>query len=324
MGNISLKGKTVVITGASSGIGRAAAEAFAIRGCNMVLAARGKEGLDETLRLCHDLEVPAIAVSTDVSVPEQVQQLAEQALRFNGRIDIWINNAGVMATGRLEDMPTTAIEQIIKTNLLGYLYGAHAVLPYFKKQNEGILINNISIGGWMPAPYGTAYAASKYGTRGMVEGLQGEVSDYPNIHICALYPGIQRSTGNMHSAKYSGFSTKIPPLSFDPRELAASMVKMAESPRKSMFTDWSAVVFKNLYSLFPRTMINTASAGVRMMMDKDKTPETNGNIMVPSSKPHRIYGETMLPVPSRNTKKLMLAGLFTGLALLLINNNKAK
>ncbi len=161
MGNISLKGKTVVITGASSGIGRAAAEAFALKGCNMVLAARGKEGLDETLRLCHDLEVPAIAVPTDVSVPEQVQQLAEQALQFNGRIDIWINNAGVMATGRLEDMPTTAIEQIIKTNLLGYLYGAHAVLPYFKKQNEGILINNISIGGWMPAPYGTAYAASK-------------------------------------------------------------------------------------------------------------------------------------------------------------------
>jgi len=324
MGNISLKGKTVVITGASSGIGRAAAEAFALKGCSMVLAARGKEGLEETLRLCHDLEVPAIAVVTDVSVAEQVQHLAEQALQFNGRIDIWINNAGVMATGRLEDMPITAIEQIIKTNLLGYLYGAHAVLPYFKKQNEGILINNISIGGWMPAPYGTAYAASKYGTRGMVEGLQGEVSDYPNIHICALYPGIQRSTGNMHSAKYSGFSTKIPPLSFDPRELAASMVKMAESPRKSMFTDWSAVVFKNLYSLFPRTIINTASAGVRMMMDKDKTPETNGNIMVPSSEPHRIYGETMLPVPSRNTKKLMLAGLFTGLALLLFNNSKGK
>ncbi len=324
MGNIALKGKTVVITGASSGIGRAAAEAFARRGCNMVLAARGKEGLDETLRLCHDLEVPAVAVPTDVSVAEEVQHLAEQALQFNGRIDIWINNAGVMATGRLEDMPATAVEQIIKTNLLGYLYGAHTVLPYFKKQKEGILINNISIGGWMPAPYGTAYAASKYGTRGMVEGLQGEVSDYPNIHICALYPGIQRSTGNMHSAKYSGFSTKIPPLSFDPRELAESMVKMAESPKKSMFTDWSAVVFKNLYSIFPRTMINTASAGVRMMMDKDRNPETNGNIMVPSSEPHRIYGETMLPAPSRNTKKLMLAGLFTGLALLFLNNSKGK
>src|SRR5690606_42060872 len=269
MGNISLKGKTVVITGASSGIGRAAAEAFAIRGCNMVLAARGKEGLEETLRLCHDLEVPAIAVPTDVSVSEQVQQLAEQALQFNGRIDIWINNAGVMATGRLEDMPTTAIEQIIKTNLLGYLYGAHAVLPYFKKQNEGILINNISIGGWMPAPYGTAYAASKYGTRGMVEGLQGEVSDYPNIHICALYPGIQRSTGNMHSAKYSGFSSKIPPISFDPRELAAAMVQTAKYPRKEVYTDWSSVLFKTVYRMFPKTVINSVSSSTRTMMKID-------------------------------------------------------
>ena len=319
----TLNGRTVVITGASSGIGRAAAEAFAREGCNIVLAARGREALDETAQLCRDLGAVALAVPTDVSVAGDVQQLAQTALQFNGRIDVWVNNAGVMATGKLEDMPAETIDQVVKTNLLGYLHGAHSVLPIFKKQEEGILINNVSVGGWMPAPYGTAYSASKYGVRGMVECLQGEVSDYPNIHISGLYPGIQRSTGNMHSAKYSGFSSKIPPLSFDPRELAQSMVKVAKHPKKTVYPDWTGFVFKNLYGMFPRTIINTASAGMRMMMNADK-PETNGNVLAPSSEPHRIYGETVLPPPSKNTKKLMLATTLAAAALLVLRNSKSK
>src|SRR5690606_3221917 len=92
----SLRGKTVVITGASSGIGRAAAEAFAKEGCNLVLAARGKEALEETAFICRNLGAIAITVPTDVSDAEQVQNLAEEALQLNGGIDVWVNNAGVM------------------------------------------------------------------------------------------------------------------------------------------------------------------------------------------------------------------------------------
>lgn len=317
----TLNGRTVVITGASSGVGRATAEAFAREGCNIVLAARGREALDETAQLCRDLGAVALAVPTDVSVATQVQLLAETALQFNGRIDVWVNNAGVMATGMLEDMPVEAIDQIIKTNLLGYLHGAHTVIPVFKKQQDGVLINNISIGGWMPAPYGTAYSASKYGVRGMVESLQGEVSNFPNIHVCAMYPAIQRSTGNMHSAKYSGFSSKIPPISFDPRELAAAMVQTAKYPRKEVYTDWSSVLFKTVYRMFPKTVINTGSAVMRLMMKKD-TSGTNGNILNPSAEPHRIYGETMLPPPSRTSKLLMVSGLLAAGAYMLWNRSQ--
>ncbi len=319
----TLNGRTVVITGASSGIGRAAAEAFAREGCNIVLAARGREALDETAQLCRDLGAVALAVPTDVSVAGDVQQLAQTALQFNGRIDVWVNNAGVMATGMLEDMPIEAVDQIIKTNLLGYLHGAHTVLPIFKKQQDGVLINNISIGGWMPAPYGTAYSASKYGVRGMVESLQGEVSHFPNIHVCAMYPAIQRSTGNMHSAKYSGFSSKIPPLSFDPRVLAAAMVKTAKYPRKEVYTDWSSVLFKTVYGMFPKTVVNTASAAMRMMMKRDAPEGTNGNILTPSAEPHRIYGETMLPPPSKTSKLIMLSGLLAAGAVMLWNRSQA-
>ncbi len=308
-----LRGKTVVITGGTSGVGRAAAEAFALEGCNVVIAARGQEGLDETVALCHDLEVVALGVKTDVSDAQQVQHLAEQALQFNGRIDIWVNNAGVMASGKFEEIPIETMDQLVKTNLLGYLHGAHTVLPIFKKQKEGILINNVSIGGWMPAPYSTAYSSTKFGIRGMVEGLQGEVSDEPNIHIVGLYPGIQRSTGNTHSAKYSGLDFKIPPFSVDPRELAAQMVSAAKNPRKSIITDGYAQISKILYGLFPSAIINTASAALRLGMKPNADTNTSGNVNYPSKDPMRIYGEMALPVPTKKQKTIIM--MVTGIAI---------
>lgn len=316
-----LDGKTIVITGASSGVGRAAAEAFAQEGCNVVLAARGKDALEETARKCRELGAVALAVPTDVSKAEEVQNLAQQALQFNGRIDIWLNNAGVLGTGVLEEMPIEIVDQIIKTNLLGYLHGAHTVMPIFKRQQYGVLLNNISIGGWLPAPYGTAYSASKFGLRGMVETLQGEVSDQPDIHVCALYPGIQRSTGNMHAAKFSNFGTKIPPISFDPRELAQTMVETALKPQKEVYPDWSSVVFKTLYQLFPKLIVNTASAGVRMMMKTSSQPPMEGNVLAPIE-PHRIYGETMLPAPVQKSSILLVAGLGAAATFLLMQGLK--
>lgn len=324
MNNSILRGKTVVITGGSSGVGRAAAEAFALEGCNVVVAARGRKGLDETVALCHDLEVPALGVVTDVSDMTQVQHLAQQALQFNGRIDIWVNNAGVMASGRFEDIPAETTQQLVETNLIGFLNSAHAVLPIFKRQKQGILLNNVSIGGWMPAPYSTAYASSKYGARGMVEGLQGELSDEPDIHIVGLYPGIQRSTGNMHSAKYSGLDFKIPPFATDPRQLAAQMVDAAKNPRKSIMTDGFAAAMRVLYMLFPETIINTASAAMRLMMKDGAATDTDGNVRRPSAEPHRIYGETSLPVPSQKTKTVALLAVGAALGFLLMSSRRDK
>lgn len=309
-----LEGKTVVITGGTSGVGRAAAEAFALEGCNVVVAARGEKGLDETVALCRDLGVVALGVKTDVSDAQQVKDLADTALQFNGRIDIWVNNAGVMASGKFEDIPVQTMDQLVKTNLLGFLHSAHAVIPIFKKQQDGVLLNNVSIGGWMPAPYSTAYSSTKFGIRGMVEGLQAELSDEPNIHIVGLYPGIQRSTGNMHSAKYSGLDFKIPPFSVDPRALAAQMVSAAKNPQKSIITDGYARIMKVMYGLFPRTIINTASAVLRLGMKRNASTDTDGNVKYPSGEPTRIYGELAVPVPSKKTKTIamMAAGVFLG------------
>ncbi len=314
----SLKGKTVVITGGSSGVGRAAAEAFALEGCTIVVAARGKDALDETVSLCRDLGVAALGVPTDVSIAADVQNLANKALQFNGRIDIWINNAGVMASGKFEEIPMDLNEQVIKTNLFGYMHGAYSVLPIFKKQDDGILINNISIGGFMPAPYSAVYSATKFGIRGMMECLHGEISDFPNVHICNLYPQIQRSTGNMHSAKFSGLDFKIPSFAADPRDTAAKFVQLAKNPQKELFPDITSRLLTGVYKLFPKPVINTASAGMRMMMKMKKAPSDSGNILSPSPEPHWIYGDTMFPVPSRKTGLAVMAGLGLGLAFMFL------
>jgi len=317
-------GETVVITGASSGIGKAVAEAFAEQGADLVLAARGEEALMETVELCRKLGATVIAVPTDTSVAEDVQNLVKETLEFTGKIDYWVNNAGVLAFGKFEEIPMDVSDQIVKTNLLGYMHSAHAVLPVFKKQKRGVLLNNISIGGWMPAPYGTAYTASKFGVRGMVETLQGEVSDFPDIHICALYPGFQKSSGIEHAANYSGIKLSTPPPAFDPRKLAASIVKTAKNPTEASYPDWSAVVFKNLYEMFPGIVRYASSAGVRMLMKKaGKDENTAGNVQKPSAGNMRIDGKTLFSIPK---KPLILAGagIIGALAFGLIFSGKSK
>lgn len=304
----SLRGKTVVITGASSGVGRAAAEAFAKEGCNLVLAARGKEALEETAFICRNLGAITFTAPTDVSDAEQVQKLTEEALTLNGRIDVWVNNAGVMASGRFEDIPLETMDQLVKTNLLGYLYGARMVFPIFKKQRKGVLINNISIGGFIPAPYSAAYTASKFGIRGMAEGLQAEVANEPDIHVCSLYPGLQRSTGNMHSSKYSGLDFKIPPIASDPKVLAEAMVETARNPKRNVYPNLTVWPMVKVYRMFPFLFGSATTAAMRLMMKKTSTG-TDGNILQPSQGSMKIYGETMLPVPSRKTKGILLTGV---------------
>ncbi|MDF2932845.1 MAG: family NAD(P)-dependent oxidoreductase [Chryseobacterium sp.] len=320
----SLRGKTVVVTGGSSGVGRATVEAFALEGCNIVIAARGQEALDETLHLCNELEVKAIAVPTDVSVAEEVDNLVKKAILEFGRIDIWVNNAGVMASGKFEEIPMSLHEQVIKTNLFGYMHGAYSVLPIFKEQNEGILINNVSIGGFMPAPYSAVYSSTKFGIRGMMECLQGEISDFADIHIANLYPQIQRSTGNAHSAKYSGLDFKVPPFASDPRDTAAKIVQLAKEPQKDLFPDFTSRALVNIYGTFPKAIINTASAGMRLMMRLKNGESTSGNVLKPSSEPHQIYGDTILPIPGKKTKIAVVAGVTLGLAYMFLTSKSSR
>lgn len=312
-----LYNKTVVITGASSGVGLAAAEAFARAGCKLVLASRGAEAMSKAVDRCESLGAKVIGIITDVSVYEQVQNLITETLKFSQTIDFWVNNAGVMASGKFEEIPIEVSHQVVKTNLLGYMNGIHAVLPMFKKQGFGVIINNVSIGGFMPAPFSAVYSATKFGIKGMMECIQGELSGEPAIHVCNLYPQIQRSTGNMHSAKYSGLDFKIPPSAADPRDTAEALLNLAINPKKDKFPDFKSWALKTMHGIFPKLLVNTASAGMRIVMQLKDGEPTAGNVLKASGYPHQIYGETILPMPSKKTKLALGLGVLVSLGLLI-------
>jgi NADP-dependent 3-hydroxy acid dehydrogenase YdfG len=138
-----LDGAVVVITGASSGIGRATGLAFAERGSRVVLAARRAGALEELARHCQAAGGPTLAVPTDVTDPAAMAELDHPVEGF-GRIDVWVNNAGVYLLGSLEATPPDAFRRVLETNFFGYVHGARAVLPRFREQGHGVLINNAS------------------------------------------------------------------------------------------------------------------------------------------------------------------------------------
>lgn len=275
-----LKDQLVVITGASSGVGKAMALEFASYGTKLVLASRNKEALHEVVAECNGLGAATEGIVTDTRVSQEVQLLAKAAFEFGGTIDVWINNAGVLAAGALDEIPAIINEKVIGTNLLGYMNGAQEVLPYFKIQRSGILINNISVGGWLPVPYATAYSASKFGLRGFSEALKGELSGYPDIHVVDIYPGFLDTPGIQHAANYTGKVLKPAPPVSDPREVARAVVKLARNPKSNKTIGLMSGFLQLSYALFPRLARNITGMVIRKYLEQaNDIDHTSGNVL---------------------------------------------
>ena len=181
-----IENKVVVITGASSGLGEAAARLLAENGAKLVLGARRIDRL-QTLAAELDLGEQAV-LKTDVTDRAQVQRLVDHAVATHGRIDVLINNAGLMPSSMLENLHVDEWERMIDVNLKGVLYGIAAALPHMKTQKSGHIINVASVAGHKVGPGGVVYAATKHGVRVISEGLRQEVKPY-NIRSTIISPG---------------------------------------------------------------------------------------------------------------------------------------
>lgn len=273
----------VVLTGASSGIGRATALAFAAEGAHLVLAARGKEALDAVAEECQRAGARAIAVPTDVTDIKAVRALASAAVERFGGIDVWINNVGTGAVGAFDSTPMATHRRVIETNLIGHMNGAHAVLLHFRHRKRGTLINMISVGGWAPAPYAAAYTASKYGLIGFSDALRAELADLPGIHVCDLLPTFVDTPGLSHGANYTGKRLRPPPPMLDARRVAQAMVSIARWPRPTTALGSVALPSRLANALAPRLTARIATAAVDSALRRaDPVPLTDGNLFEPS------------------------------------------
>lgn len=250
----SLAGKVIVITGASSGLGRAAAVELGRRGCRVVLGARREDALEETAQLCRAAGGEALVVETDVTKEDDVKNLAEQALTMTGRIDAWVNNAGVTAFGALEDGSFDVHRRVIETNVFGAMYGARAAIPIFKRQGAGILVNVSSTLGKLGQPYVPSYVVSKFAVRGLSETLRTEFADHPDIHVCTLLPYAFDSPHFESGANRIGFEAHPMPPQQTPEKVARALVSIVERPRREVHVPSYARVGIALHALFPATV----------------------------------------------------------------------
>lgn len=274
----------VVITGASSGIGRATARLFARHGATLVLAARRSDALQEVAAECSSLGGYALAQVTDVSQSDQVQALAQLAVARFGRIDIWINNAGVMALGRVDEIPLPDHEQLLATNLLGYLYGTRAAVRQFRSQGFGLLINNASMLAAVAIPFASSYCASKWAVRGLTESVRMELLDQPGIKVCAVLPASIATPIFQSGANYSGRATRAPEPVYSPERVAAAMLAVARRPRREVFVGGFGRLAALSHGLAPALTERVATAFTRWrLFQPPAAAATAGSIREPSA-----------------------------------------
>ncbi len=186
--NNEIAGKVVVITGASSGLGEATARHLSAQGASVVLGARRVDRIQALAAELTGTGGKAIAIATDVTDYDQVKRLVDAAVQAYGRVDVMINNAGLMPHSPLERLKIDDWDRTIDVNIKGVLYGIAAALPYMKQQKCGHIINVSSVAGHKVTPGGAVYAATKHAVRALSEGLRLEVKPY-NIRTTVISPG---------------------------------------------------------------------------------------------------------------------------------------
>lgn len=301
----------VVLTGASSGIGRATAHRLAERGADIVLAARNVHTLRPVADECLARGARVLVVPTDVSDADAVAALARLAIERFGRIDVWINNVGVGAVGLFDEVPLALHRRVIESNLIGHMNGAHAALAHFRARRRGTLINMISLGGWVPSPYAAAYSASKFGLRGFTESIRAEMSALPGVHVCAVCPTFVDTPGVDHGANRVGRHLSPPSPLLDPREVADVVVGLIDSPRPTVMVGAGATPARAAHAIAPQLTGRIGRRAMEKALERAGPADVgNGNLFEPS-------GDTAIDGGHRRPKRLPVGTLAVGAAVAL-------
>jgi len=238
----SVAGKTYVVTGASSGLGRGVAERLGEMRANVVLTARRAEVLEEVAARITAAGGTALVVAGDVSKQEDVQRLLDAAVARFGRVDVWINNAAVGAIGRFDTIPVEDHARIIDVNLKGVIYGSHLALQQFKRQGGGTLVNIGSVESVVPLAYHASYAATKAAVLSLGRTLNEELrlaGVGGTIRVATVTPWAVDTPFFDHAANYSGRRGRMIMMD-DPAKVVDVIVRASVYPREEVPAGWKA------------------------------------------------------------------------------------
>lgn len=281
--------RVAVITGASSGLGRETAYQLAARGWRLVLAARRAAELEVTALGCRERGGAALVVPTDVTQPDAVARLAAAALAEWGVIDLWINNAGVTLFSAIDDGDLADHRRVLEVNLFGAIHGARAVLPIFRRQRRGTLINVGSVLSKVGNPFVAAYAISKFALHGLSEALRVEYAEHRDIHVCTLFPYTIDTQHFEVGANTIGRRAHAMPPMQSPERVARALVDLAEHPRRLRFVPRYVVLGLVVHWLMPRTCERLLLRALRRFHFGGSEPPGDGELYV-SGGPAAVHG----------------------------------
>jgi NAD(P)-dependent dehydrogenase (short-subunit alcohol dehydrogenase family) len=316
---VPLEQAVVVITGASSGIGRAAALRIARRGGSLALCGRSMAPLNEVAEQCEAAGAAVLAEALDVSDEDAVEAFAAATGERFGRIDVWVNNAGVIAYGEFLEIPPDVFRQVIETNLMGQVHGARAALRRFREQGSGVLINLSSVWGRVSSPQVAPYIVSKSAVRALAECLRGELAGEPDIHVTTMAPQAVDTPIFEHGGNYAGRGVRpIPPL-LSPEEIAAGIEACAENPKREVNYGRAGRLLEILYVAAPALYRRLAHpAFLRGTLAPRRAAPAPGNVLAPTA-PHAVDGNWRrkrrgsLRRASADSAAGALTGLFRGI-----------
>ena len=311
-----LEEAVVAITGASSGIGRATALRLARRGASLALCARSPQPLDQVARECEAAGAEVLWRPLDVADETSVEAFARETVERFGRLDVWVNNAGVIAYGRFLDIPSDVFRRVIETNLMGQVHGARAALRQFLDQRAGVLINVSSVWGRVSTPQVSPYNVSKHAVRVLSEALRGELDGADDIHVTTIAPEALDTPIFDHGANYSGHELRPVPPVLSPEKFAETIEVCAESPRREVSYGRAGRALEVLYAVAPPLYRRLAHrAFVRGTFPAAPAPPTAGNVRA-SAGPYAIEGGWRLHRRPTLRRALLAAtlGALAGLA----------